>query len=51
MKKTYISPVMDVDEVKEQTLLASSPKLGGDYVEGDAVLSSEFEDGDWDDFE
>jgi hypothetical protein len=49
MKKTYICPIMDVDEVKEQTLLASSVKLGDDYTEGDVVLSPELdtEDDDW----
>ena len=49
MKKIYISPVMDVDEVKEQTLLAGSPKLGDNYAKDDVVLSPELdtEDDDW----
>ena len=46
MKKIYMSPVMDVIELKQQTLLAgSTPGLGGDYSGGDPVLSPEF-DGD-----
>ena len=32
MKKIYMSPVMDIIELKKQTLLAgSAPVLGGDF--------------------
>jgi len=44
MKKIYMSPVMDIIELKKQTLLAgSAPGLGGDYSgDGSDVLVPEF---------
>ena len=45
MKKIYMSPVMDVVELKKQTLLAGSiPALGGDFEgTGSDVLAPDFD--------
>lgn len=40
MKKIYMSPAMDIIELKKQTLLAgSAPVLGEDFMDGDDVLA------------
>ena len=42
MKKIYMSPAMDVIELKKQTLLAgSTPGLGDDLGNSDPILSPE----------
>ena len=44
MKKIYLSPAMDIIELKKQTLLAgSAPGLGGDLGGSDPILSPEFD--------
>ena len=49
MKKIYMSPAMDVIELKKQTLLAgSTPGLGGDYSGGDPVLAPNSNNGELD---
>ena len=44
MKKTYMSPEMDVIELKnqQQLLAGSTPALGGDLGAEDPILSPEF---------
>ncbi len=48
MKKTYISPSMEVIKIASQTqMMAGSPGLGGNYGGGE-VLSREYDDDfDW----
>ena len=45
MKKIYMSPTMDVIELKhQQTLLAgSTPGLGGDLGNGDPILAPDYD--------
>lgn len=45
MKKIYMSPAMDIIELKKQTLLAgSAPGLGGDFEgTGSDVLAPEID--------
>lgn len=45
MKKTYIIPSMEVVRIQTQQMLASSPKLGGEYG-GGTILAPEFTDFD-----
>ena len=48
MKKTYISPSMEIIKIASQTqMMAGSPGVGGDY-NGGTVLSREYDDDmDW----
>ena len=44
MKKIYMSPKMDMIELKKQTLLAgSTPGLGGDLGGGDPILAPDYD--------
>ena len=50
MKKTYIRPEMEIDEVEAQVLLAGSVRSiysGEDVVESEDVLAPEEDDISW----
>ena len=52
MKKIYMSPAMDIIELKKQTLLAgSAPGLGGDLGGSDPILSPELDTEELTDFD
>ena len=46
MKKTYMSPEMDVIELKnqQQLLAGSTPTLGGNLGGSDPILAPEYDD-------
>lgn len=46
MKKTYITPALQVDEAQVQNLMAVSLQINTTEVDGSAALSKE--EGDWD---
>ena len=45
MKKTYISPSVEVDQIKDETLLAGSDILTGKY--SDQTILSRRRNGSW----
>jgi hypothetical protein len=47
MKKTYIRPEIEIDEVEAQVLLANSVAIYEDVVESEDVLAPEEDDISW----
>ena len=51
MKKTYIAPGMEIENVQTTAMLAGSMDLNSEMVGGDAALSRESSVSFWDDDE